>query len=120
MFTDNYLRHYGVLGMHWGKSGKKSTIKKAKPKIVPSEDHKKKVALKGKKVHELSNDQIRELTTRLQLERQVRDLNPSDMQKGLNAVKKVTAAGTTVASLYALSKTPLFQDLAKTAKKVMK
>lgn len=65
----------------------------------------------------LSTKELKDLTTRLQLEQQYKNLNPSDVKKGMNIVKGITAAGTTVASLYALSKTPLAQDIMKAMKK---
>ena len=121
MRNKNNLVHFGIPGMKWGKGRGSST--KSKPKTKPrivSDDHKKKVLLKGKKIHEMSNEQLRELTTRVQLEKQVRDLNPGHVKKGLNVVKTITAAGTTLASFYALSKTPLAQEIIKGVKSKVK
>ena len=115
----NNLVHFGIPGMKWGKGKARGTSSKSKPRIT-SDDHKKKVLLKGKKIHEMSNEQLRELTTRIQLEKQVRDLNPGHVKKGLNVVKTVTAAGTTLASFYALSKTPLAQEIIKGVKSKVK
>jgi len=125
MYNQEFLNHVGVLGMRWGKrtkSAKPSLIGPRGNKVLlkSSEDHIKKTNLMSKKVHEMSNEQLREFTNRLQLEKQFRDLKPSKVTKGLNHVKKVTAAGTTIAGLYALSKTPLVQDLAKAVKTHMK
>jgi len=121
----NYnLQHFGILGMHWGKrksggSLTSSVKKKATSRVPSSDDHKKKMLLKSKKVHELSNDQLRELASRLQLEKQFKDLNPNHVQKGLKIVKNVTAAGTTLASLYTFSKTPMAQATFKAIKKAV-
>jgi len=117
------LAHFGIPGMKWGRGKARRTSSKSKPKNKPrivSDDHKKKVLLKGKKIHEMSNEQLRELTTRIQLEKQVRDLNPGHVKKGLNVVKTITAAGTTLASFYALSKTPLAQEIIKGVKSKVK
>jgi len=108
--VDDILQHFGILGMRWGRR---------KSHTPSSEDHKKKIVLKSKQIHELSNEQLRELTTRLQLEKQVRDLNPNHVKKGLNMVKQITAAGTTIAGLYALSKTPLAEASFKGIKKAV-
>lgn len=136
MFDEERLKHFGVLGMHWGvrrargvgrgitrkrqnmydeaalkkinKGGhvsigltkkrqtayderdKKNLEKaineykknnKAKPDIV-SEDHKKKVELKKKKLSEMSNSELRTLNERMQLERQYKDLNSRDISAG--------------------------------------
>ena len=53
----------------------------------------------------------------MQLEQQYKTLNPNSYQQGMRFVKGLTTAGTTVASLYALSKTPLAQDLIRLIKK---
>ena len=78
-----------------------------------SEDHEKAKELKLKGAKNLSNAELKELTQRMQLESQYRNLNPSKVKKGMKVVKGVAAAGTTVASLYALSKSPLAKDVAK-------
>jgi GNAT superfamily N-acetyltransferase len=109
--VDDILQHFGVLGMKWGK--------RTKSRGQSSEDHKNKMTLKSKNVHELSNEQLRTLTNRLQLEKQLRDLNPNHVKKGLNIVKNITTAGTTIAGLYALSKTPLAQATFKGIQKAV-
>lgn len=81
-----------------------------------SDDHKMKIELGKKKLHEMSNTELRKLHERLQLEKQHSQLNPKHVQKGLSYVKSITAAGTTVAALYGLSRTPLAQDLIKILK----
>jgi len=93
--VDDVLEHFGVLGMHWGKRGSKkiggkihSTIKKHTAKENPSEDHTKKVTLKKKKLHQMSNEELRTLNTRMQLERQYKDLNKHDVSAGRAFVTK--------------------------------
>lgn len=108
------LKHFGVLGMKWGI--RRSETKSSKN---PSEEYTQSRLLKSKSAKELSNAELKALTNRLQLEKQYNDLSPSDYKKGLNAVKTITAAGTTVASLYALTKTPLAQDIIKALKAKM-
>lgn len=110
------LYHYGILGMRWGvrKSRGKSS------RAVPSEDYTTSRKIKKKKTKEMSNDELKKLTTRLNLERNLRDLESSDYQKGLNFVKTLTSAGTTVAGLYALSETPLGKAVISGAKRKLK
>lgn len=74
-----YLAHYGILGMKWGK-------RKAKASTNPSEDHKRAQSLKGKKISEMSNSELRDLTQRLQLERQYKDLKKSEISEGQKLV----------------------------------
>ena len=61
----NYLAHYGVLGMKWGVRKKSRT---------PSSDSAKVKPLRKKHVDEMSNQELRDLNNRLQLERQYKDL----------------------------------------------
>lgn len=96
--------------------------KKSKPagqdNSSSSEDHKRKVELKKKQVHQMTNAELKDLTNRLQLERQYKTLTPKTISKGMTVVKDITAAGTTIATLYALTKTPLAQDIIKVLKAV--
>lgn len=88
------LTHYGVLGMKWGrrKDRRSSATSSSNSRPSnPSNDHKRKVKLEKKKLSELTNDEIRELNTRLQLERQYRDLNPQTINKGKNVVTDILA-----------------------------
>lgn len=69
MYTEqsNYLCHYGVLGMKWGhrKDKKRNSRKRTR-----SEDHMKVAAIKKKSVSEMSNEELRTATARMQLENQ--------------------------------------------------
>jgi hypothetical protein len=124
--VQNELMHYGILGMHWGrKRSGNSGIKSKTQKLVKSgiktvkdhADYIEKNKLKVKKISEMSNDEIMKLTRRINLEKQVKDLRPNKIKQGLNIVKNITAAGTTVASLYALSTTPLGSKIIDIVKK---
>ncbi len=73
--TDDFLEHYGILGMHWGHH-------KSRTESVPSEDHLKKTRLKKMKVSEMSNTELRALTERMQLEKQYKDLSKGEISAG--------------------------------------
>jgi hypothetical protein len=108
------LYHYGVPGMRWGVRRKRNSGGRIKGKRSQgSSDYQKTRKLKRRGTKNLSTQELKELTQRLQLEKQYKDLSPAQITRGLNVVKTITAAGTTVASLYALSKTPLAQDVIK-------
>jgi hypothetical protein len=121
------LAHFGIPGMRWGFSRRKaaeanraagaSRIKKAKDE--DSEDHTKSRELKSKSTSKLSTKDLKDLTHRMQLEKQLRDLNRADITKGMDAVKAITTAGTTVATLYGLSKTPFGKDVISAVKTAM-
>lgn len=117
--------HSGILGMKWGQrrargpdgrvgsTTKVSSSKKTKSKSDVSEDHREARKLKKKGVKALSTNELKNLNNRLQLEKQYKDLTPNKYKQGMNLVKGVTAAGTTLAALYGLSKTPLGQQVTK-------
>ena len=115
-YRDNSLSHFGVVGMRWGvhKSGKSS----AKAKSY-SDDYKNSRKLKAKGIKNLSTKELQDLTTRMNLEKQYSTLNPSSYMKGLTFVKNVTAAGTTIAGLYGLTRTPLGKKVVSAVKKAM-
>jgi hypothetical protein len=71
------LTHFGVMGMRWGRR-----------KSSSSSDHLTVSRIKKKKVHEMSNEELKVLTSRMQLEKQYKDLKP----KKTNMGKKVLEA----------------------------
>ena len=92
--TNNELKHYGVLGMKWGKR---------KAKRTPSEDSARVKQIRKKKIYEMSNKELQDANNRLQLERNYKQLN----QKTNYGKKAVTAfiktAGTMTAAVAAYS-----------------
>lgn len=71
----NDLFHWGIPGMKWGV---RRANRRAAAQARQSEDHKTVAGLRKKKVREMSNDELKKLTTRLQLEKQLKDLTKSD------------------------------------------
>lgn len=78
-----------------------------------SEDYIKSREVKAKGYKNLSTKELQDLTKRMQLEKQLRELTVSDYTRGMEAAKAVLAVGTTVASIYALSTTPMGQAIKK-------
>lgn len=109
--VDNILAHFGILGMKWGvrrKTGSNGLVgSKGRSAKQRSEDYIKSREIKSKGYKNLSTKELQDLTKRMQLEKQLRELTVSDYTKGHEAVKAVLAVGTTVASIYALSQTPM-------------
>lgn len=62
---NNYLAHYGVLGMKWGVRRKSRT---------PSADSVKVKNIRKKRIDEMSNQDLRDANNRLQLENQYKQL----------------------------------------------
>lgn len=71
-----FLEHYGILGMKWGRRRSRRELQAARGKkkweeddyTGPSEDHKRQVELSRKKVSEMSNSELSAYNTRRQLE----------------------------------------------------
>lgn len=78
------LYHYGIKGMRWGVRKSRSTKTDKQ-----SDDYKKTKPLRKKKASELSNEELKALTTRLQLEKQFKDLNKKDIAKGQKFVTDI-------------------------------
>ena len=84
----NELSHYGVPGMKWGvrRTGASSASSKTK-KGPPSEDYKRMQDMKKRGTKNLSTAELKELTGRMQLEKQYKDLSKASVSKGRAFVK---------------------------------
>lgn len=85
--NNNELKHYGVLGMKWGRR---------KGRIV-SEDSANTAKIRKKKIREMSNQELRTANDRLTLERNYKSLTkrPNNTKKVINGFIKT--AGTVTA-----------------------
>lgn len=77
MDADDFLAHYGVKGMRWGK--RKARGSSATP---ASKDHRDSRLIRGKTVREMSNAELKSLNTRLELEQKHKKLNPTKAAAG--------------------------------------
>lgn len=84
------LYHYGILGMHWGRrKGPTEVIR-----LHTSEDHDKKMSLKGKKISEMTNDELRSYNQRATLEKQYKELSKADISRGRKLVNDIIGSMT--------------------------
>ena len=73
--TEEELNHFGILGMHWGK-------KKAKKTLSPHKDYSIADAIRKKDISEMGNEELKTLTSRLQLEKSYRDVSKKEVSRG--------------------------------------
>lgn len=71
---EDALSHFGVLGMHWGRRKARVSTDSADSQAAKS--------LKKKRLSEMSNEELKKLNTRMQLEKQYKDLKSSDTSRG--------------------------------------
>lgn len=131
------LTHYGILGMRWGirrpvgpdglvsstsrKSREKAgRLKEKAAEAEASSDYTRARQLQSKAAKSLSNAEMKSLTERLQLEQNLARLNPSWLKRGENYSKTALAAGTSLASAYALYKSPAGQALKSVIEKALR
>lgn len=97
--SEDFLAHYGKLGMKWGRH----TARSAENVAVSS--------LRKQHAHSLSDAQLKQAIGRMQLEKQYKDLNPKGMTKAHKIVLGVLALGTTINSVIAFKNSAAGQAL---------
>ena len=102
--TPEELYHYGVLGMKWGvrrnRSTSKSSIPRKKKQKVDtrSEDSKNVAQIRKKKVKQMSNQELKEVNKRLELETRYTELSNKKIT-GQRAVQAFIATGMTLGTI---------------------
>lgn len=111
---EEVLEHHGIKGMKWGVRRNKTPS----VQLAPSDDHKnahgaRTIAKTSGGTHALSNKEIQDVVTRMNLEKQYSQLNPktNPVKKGQAFVKEGLAVFGTVAALHAAVNSPLAKAL---------
>lgn len=100
--NEEYLEHHGILGMKWGvrKSSSKTSSGRSKKNLYISKDAKRAANLKKKKLYQLSNEELKTLNKRQELENKYRQNNKSKIEKGMAIAGSVAAGMGTMVALY--------------------
>lgn len=103
--SDAFIAHYGKKGMRWGVRNRKSVTK-----LGPSKDAKR-VSATAKKakthtINSLTNKELQEFNSRVELEKKFVVANPKKIDKGHAAVKRYVAIGATLNAALIFAKSP--------------
>lgn len=122
--NSDYIMHYGIKGMKWGhrryqnKDGSLTTLGKSRRKSKGkkySDDYERTRYLRRKSSKYLSNEELRTLNKRMNLEQEYNRLSTSTINRGFNVAKTLIGVSGTLAGLYGISQTPYF----KAGKKIL-
>lgn len=116
---EDYLEHFGVKGMKWGVRAARTIHNARKAPKPMSEDAQRHAAAKKKKLSELSDKELKDLALRLNMEQQVKRMNPASITKGHNAAKAVVAVVGTASAIHAIGSSPLGKKIGKTLAKAV-
>lgn len=102
---EDFLAHYGKLGMKWG-------VRRAR-----SSENVATGMLRKKPARSLSDAELKQAIGRMQLEKQYRDLNPKGLSKANKIVLGLLAIGTTINSVIAFKNSAFGQQIEKNIKR---
>lgn len=85
-----FLAHFGKKGMRWGHRNKRALINiNIGSHDHSSDDHKNTEALKKKKISEMSNAELKAFNSRLQMEKQYKELTKKEISPGKKVVQEI-------------------------------
>ena len=103
------LAHYGIPGMKWGVRKKRN----------PSGDAIESSKIRKKHVSEMSNDELRKLNNRQELERKYAKSNPKLRTRAVQKGKQILAVAGTAVAVYNLATSPAGKAAVSSGKKVV-
>jgi hypothetical protein len=109
---EEFLEHHGVKGQKWG-------IRRARPARIVSREYKKASQLKNKHISTMTNEELKALNARSNLEQQYHRLHPDTVALGKRYVKGAVATTVGAAALYNLAKGPAGQAAIRTGARII-
>lgn len=107
--TQKALSHVGVKGMRWGfRKGKAVAGARVRE---GSADHVESRRIRRMSVMDMSNDELRAVNTRLQLEQSYRSLNPNVVQRGQRLINQALGVADTVSKVETFGRSPQGQRM---------
>lgn len=107
---NSFLEHSGKKGMKWGI---RNSVKRLKNRIKNphySKDYKQTKNLRQKSSKYLSNNQLRELNKRMELEQNYNRLSTTPLNRGFTIARNIIAISGTIAGLYAMRNQRFVKD----------
>ena len=106
---NSFLEHSGKKGMKWGIRNSVKRLKRIKNPHY-SKDYKQTKNLRRKSSKYLSNNQLRELNKRMELEQNYNRLSTTPLNRGFTIARNIIAISGTIAGLYAMRNQRFVKD----------
>lgn len=107
---NSFLEHSGKKGMKWGIRNSAKRLKNRIKNPHYSKDYKQTKNLRRKSSKYLSNNQLRELNKRMELEQNYNRLSTTPLNRGFTIARNIIAISGTIAGLYAMRNQRFVKD----------
>ena len=118
LVVKDFIEHHGVKGQKWGIRNLKNRVTTSKK---TSSDYKKTLPYRGKKASQLTNKQLREVTSRIDMERKYNQIHQSHRYAtGKKLVNEAVWGLATAGTVYAFLQSPLGKMAVASGEKFVK
>lgn len=115
--VERFIEHYGTKGMKWGV--RKARASRAGKTSKSSGESKSVAELRRKKPHELTNQQLQTVNTRLNLEQSYSRMNPSAIKRGTVGAAAILGTLQVGVTAYNMATSPAGKAAIANGKKLM-